>query len=138
MSEKSALRQLPDCCGHAGFKSLSFFRFFRVLSLTGLFLLATAAIADAKNKPFPKAPDHTGQNLQVCPEYGPGFFKTPGSDTCIRIGGRIRGETGIRSGGGRRGGAIDWRTEGSVDMDTRDASPDSRLMIRLRGMRSSN
>ena len=31
----------------------------------------------------------------ACPEFGPGFFRIAGSDTCIRIGGSISVETGV-------------------------------------------
>lgn len=30
--------------------------------------------------------------VQVCDAYGAGFFKIPGKDTCVKIGGRIRGQ----------------------------------------------
>lgn len=102
-----------------------------------LVALAVPATAAEKSKPFAKAPDAT-QNMQACPEYGAGFFKMPGSNSCIRIGGRIRGETGIGSSKGRRSDRIDWRQEGSLSLDGRDNTSGGRVMVRVRGVRGSN
>lgn len=40
----------------------------------------------------------TKHPMKSCPEFGPGFVRLPGSDTCIRIGGFVEG--GV-SGGNR-------------------------------------
>ena len=31
-----------------------------------------------------------------CPEFGPGFVRVPGSSSCVRVGGSISVDTGVR------------------------------------------
>ncbi|MEN3930201.1 porin [Microvirga sp. W0021] len=100
-------------------------------------VLVTSGTAYASEKPFPKAPSPS-DTMQACPEYGAGFFKTPGSDTCIRIGGSVRGETGFSSKGRHNADKIDWRTEGSATIESYDRGTGGRVLIRMKGVRSSN
>jgi hypothetical protein len=57
------------------------------------FVVATAALSavpvQAADLPARKA---APEYVRVCTAFGPGFFYIPGSDTCIRIGGRARFE----------------------------------------------
>ena len=89
--------------------------------------LGTVAMSDAKEPrkapaqqtmPAPPRED----NLRACPEHGPGFFKVAGSETCAKIGGRIRTEGVVRSTGDRRSDATGIGTKGSIDIDTRTAT----------------
>ena len=58
---------------------VSFFR----LAAAGLFATGSAQAAD-----LPTRKSAPVEYLRICAAYGPGFFYIPGSDTCIRIGGR--------------------------------------------------
>lgn len=79
---------------------------FLAVSLAALLALASTACASAqqqKHKPrkhpaheatttfTPRAPAHN-----PCAQYGAGFVRAPGSDTCIRIGGYVGVEAGGR------------------------------------------
>jgi len=50
--------------------------------------LVAAAGAQAADLPTRKAAPV--DYVRICAVHGPGFFYIPGSDTCIRIGGRAR------------------------------------------------
>ncbi len=78
-------------------------------------------------------------NLRACPEHGPGFFKLPGSDTCTKIGGRIRTEGVVRSTGDRRSDATGIGTQGTLDIDTRTATDYGtiRTYVRMNGQVNS-
>ena len=56
---------------------------------------ATSAGAADLNKPAKAAVDY----VKVCDAYGAGFFYIPGSDTCLKIGGRVYFD--VRTGGGQ-------------------------------------
>ena len=74
-----------------------------LVSVWGLFAMALAqsgarlsdAPRKALEKPLKRAPN-------PCAEYGAGFVKLEGSDTCVRIGGSI--SIGAGGGSGVRGG----------------------------------
>ena len=69
--------------------------------------------------------------MKICSLYGAGFYYMPGTDTCIKIGGFVRAEVNVNSGGsysvvttGDRdsnnyAGLDDWRTRAGVTLDTR-------------------
>jgi hypothetical protein len=70
-----------------------------------------------------------------CPEYGAGFVQVPGTETCVRIGGGLRGE--VQAGGPRTPthDIVGLRSEGRLDFDTRtqtDYGP-VRTFVRVRG-----
>src|SRR5215212_788158 len=55
--------------------------------------LAAVAGAQAADLPVRRAEPVAVDYVRVCSTYGSGFFYIPGStDTCIRIGGRVRAE----------------------------------------------
>jgi len=60
------------------------------LLLSGLGALVWAPQLRAADLPERKAAP--SEYMRVCSDFGPGFFYIPGSDTCIRIGGRTRFE----------------------------------------------
>jgi hypothetical protein len=46
-----------------------------------------------------KKPADRGGGMKACPEYGAGFYRLTGSDTCVRIGGGVAtdiGTSGVR------------------------------------------
>ncbi|WP_407051716.1 porin [Methyloraptor flagellatus] len=57
------------------------------LALAAAALVGTASVASAADlgRPAPAAVDY----VKVCDAYGAGFFYIPGSDTCLKIGGRV-------------------------------------------------
>src|SRR5215212_1946277 len=57
--------------------------------------LCAAAGAQAADLPVTKAAPV--EYVKVCTAYGAGFFYIPGTDTCLRVGGRARGEYGYGS-----------------------------------------
>lgn len=76
----------------------------RLISVLILALLTTASGAlaqswDAKalgrkpEAPAPKPKDRAG-GMKACPEYGAGFYRLAGSDTCVRIGGGVSTDVG--------------------------------------------
>jgi len=84
---------------------------FAVLALALLApALACAQSADAKGANMralgernvaPTAkPRGTTSTMKPCPEYGAGFYRLGGSDTCARVGGGIAADVGVS--GGRR------------------------------------
>lgn len=67
--------------------------------------LAQAQALDAKKlrEPLraPRAAQPAGAGgMKACPEYGAGFYRMAGSDTCIRVGGSV--DVGIGMSGTRR------------------------------------
>jgi len=57
--------------------------------------LCAVAGAEAADLPVTKAAPV--EYVRVCTAYGAGFFYIPGTDTCLRVGGRARGEYEFRS-----------------------------------------
>ena len=62
-------------------------------SAAGLVAVAGAQAADLPVKAKPV------EYVKVCSIYGAGFFYIPGTDTCIKIGGWVRGEVDFHAGG---------------------------------------
>src|SRR3954467_10420892 len=61
----------------------------------GLLLGSTAglaAVAGAQAADLPVAKAAPVEYVRICTAYGAGFFYIPGTDTCLRVGGRARGE----------------------------------------------
>ena len=54
--------------------------------------LAAVAGAQAADLPDRKAAPVAVEYVRVCSTYGAGFFYIPGTDTCLRIGGRVRAD----------------------------------------------
>lgn len=65
--------------------------------------LAQAQNVDLKKLKEPVKPPRSAERasgMKACPEYSAGFYKMPGSDTCIRIGGAV--DVGVGMSGTRR------------------------------------
>lgn len=73
-----------------------------VASVGCLILTAQARAADLV------LPDAPLGYVRVCDAYGAGFFSLPGTDTCLKIGGLVYGETRLYSGGYRLSNAATW------------------------------
>ena len=83
---------------------------------------AAVGAANAADLPVKKAVPI--EYVRVCNAYGAGFFYIPGTDTCIRLGGRVRGEYGFqsnenRSVGTQAGDASNNRGLARINIDTR-------------------
>jgi len=52
-----------------------------------------------RNAP-PAKPGKVASGMKACPEYGAGFYRLAGSDSCVRISGGIASDVGVA--GGRR------------------------------------
>ena len=59
--------------------------------------------------------------LRNCSAQGPGFIAVPGTDTCLRVGGRVRAEAGTRSARAlpRETGETGSGVSGRIAVDTR-------------------
>ena len=80
------------------------------LDLCSAFIATSASAADL-------APDAAPfENVQVCDAYGNQFYKLPGSDTCLRVGGRLRTDYRIRNFGNRNS---DWGNRSRNDIELR-------------------
>jgi hypothetical protein len=74
-------------------------------------VFAAAAPSMAAAQPDIRLPDAPHKTLQKplsrapnpCTEFGPGFVKVDGSDTCVRLGGSV--SVGTSGGAGARSGA---------------------------------
>jgi hypothetical protein len=76
----------------------------RIIAVLALMLPAPAPVAHAQSfdakalgrkpdAPAPKPKDRAG-GMKACPEYGAGFYRLAGSDTCVRIGGGVSTDVG--------------------------------------------
>lgn len=100
------------------------------MKLKNLLLGATASIVavttvEAADLPVKKAAPV--EFVRVCSTYGAGFFYIPGTDTCLRVGGRVQYETqyvNTRSYVGARanGDSIGHRGFGRLNLDARTAT----------------
>ena len=53
---------------------------------------AVVAGAQAADLPIRKAEPVAVEYVRVCSAYGSGFFYIPGTETCLRVGGRVRAD----------------------------------------------
>ncbi len=61
--------------------------------------------------------------VRVCSAYGAGFFYVPGStDTCLRVGGRVRAELSSIEPVSRNDNAVRFRARGRLNIDSRTAT----------------
>ena len=56
-----------------------------------------AAVAGAQAADLPAKKAAAVEYVRVCSTYGAGFFYIPGTETCLRVGGRVRAEISISS-----------------------------------------
>lgn len=64
-------------------------------------------------------PVGTVESVRACPQHGPGFYRVPGSPTCIRIGGRVATQYTVVTRKGSRDDSGGFGSQGRVSLDTR-------------------
>ncbi|MBD2751193.1 porin [Microvirga sp. BT688] len=59
------------------------------------------------------------ESVRICSAHGTGFFAIPGTDTCLRIAGRARGEIRYLEPGTRADDAVGFRARSRIALDAR-------------------
>jgi len=87
-------------------------------------LLGSVAIigGGAQAADLPAKPAAPVEYVRVCSTYGTGFFYVPGTETCLRIGGRARAEYLYVEPVDRAQDAIGFRARGRINLDARTAT----------------
>ena len=96
---------------------------------------AILSVAAAQAADLPSRKSAPVEYVRVCSAYGAGFFFIPGSDTCLKIGGRVRADyayvpaktiySGVKDGAPVLGSLADaqhtlgWEARGRIDFDAR-------------------
>jgi Porin subfamily len=89
--------------------------------LLGCILASSTAAAHAADLPGSGATPV--EYVRVCSAYGAGFFYVPGStDTCLRVGGRVRAELSYIEPFSRNDNAVRFRARGRLNVDSRTAT----------------
>jgi Porin subfamily len=98
-----------------------------------------AAIAGAQAADLPAKNVAAVEYVRVCSAYGAGFFYIPGTETCLRIGGRVRADYLYNEPLFRSDDAIGFRARGRIQADarTQTAYGTLRALVRFEITRSS-
>jgi len=98
-----------------------------------------AAVAGAQAADLPVAKAAPVEYVRVCSTYGAGFFYIPGTETCLRIGGRVRADYLYGEPLDRSDDAIGFRARGRIQADARTATAYGllRTFVRFEITRSS-
>src|SRR6478609_3448371 len=91
-----------------------------------------AAVAGAQAADLPVMKAAPVEYVRVCSTYGAGFFYVPGTDSCLRISGRLRVDYGFLEPFSRADDAIGIRVRGRVNFDHRTATPYGLLRTYIR------
>ena len=92
-----------------------------LLGAASAFLVTSGASAADLSVKKPAAVEY----VKVCNTYGAGFFYIPGSNTCIKIGGRVRAEVYLFEPlhqGFNAGSSTGFRSQGHIQADARTAT----------------
>lgn len=81
-----------------------------------------AAVAGAQAADLPSRKAAPVEYVRVCSAYGAGFFYIPGTDTCLRVGGRVRAEYTVGSRYGDSNDGFGSRSRGRLNVDARTAT----------------
>jgi hypothetical protein len=81
-----------------------------------------AAVAGAQAADLPVAKAAPVEYVRVCSTYGAGFFYIPGTETCLRVGGRVRAEYRYLEPTAREDNSIGFRARGRLNIDARTAT----------------
>jgi hypothetical protein len=81
-----------------------------------------AAVAGAQAADLPVAKAAPVEYVRVCSTYGAGFFYIPGTETCLRVGGRVRAEYLYLEPLDRADDSIGFRARGRIQLDARTAT----------------
>lgn len=83
-------------------------------------LIVSVGAASAADLPARKSAPV--EYVRVCSAYGAGFFYIPGTETCLRIGGRVRAETRYLQTFNRAQDATGFRGRAHLNIDARTAT----------------
>lgn len=81
-----------------------------------------AAVAGAQAADLPSRKAAPVEYVRVCSAYGAGFFYIPGTDTCLRIGGRVRAEYAVGDRFSDFQDSYGTRARGRLNIDARTAT----------------
>ncbi|WP_262297552.1 porin [Microvirga sesbaniae] len=81
-----------------------------------------AAVAGAQAADLPAKKAAAVEYVRVCSTYGAGFFYIPGTETCLRVGGRVRAEYQYLEANDREDDSIGFRARGRIQLDARTAT----------------
>lgn len=81
-----------------------------------------AAVAGAQAADLPSRKAAPVEYVRVCTAYGAGFFYIPGTDTCLRISGRVRAEYAVGERYSDFQDAYGTRARGRLNVDARTAT----------------
>jgi hypothetical protein len=81
-----------------------------------------AAVAGAQAADLPVAKAAAVEYVRVCSTYGSGFFYIPGTETCLRVGGRVRAEYSYLEPTSRASNSIGFLARGRVQLDARTST----------------
>ena len=81
-----------------------------------------AAVAGAQAADLPSRKAAPVEYVRVCSAYGAGFFYIPGTDTCLRVGGRVRAEYSVGERYSDFQDAYGTRARGRLNIDARTAT----------------
>ena len=81
-----------------------------------------AAVAGASAADLPSRKAAPVEYVRVCSAYGAGFFYIPGTDTCLRVGGRVRAEYTVGTRYGEGQDSYGTRARGRLNIDARTAT----------------
>ncbi|MEZ0171589.1 porin [Microvirga sp. TS319] len=81
-----------------------------------------AAVAGAQAADLPVKKAAPVEFVRVCSAYGAGFFYIPGTETCLRVGGRVRAEYRYLEPATRANDTIGFRARGRLNIDARTAT----------------
>jgi Porin subfamily len=125
MCLRDTLKEPPRPQGsHASAKKPGFLKLWRsYMKLVKSLLLgsaaALAAVSGAQAADLPARKAAPVDYVRVCSAYGNGFFFIPGTETCLRIGGRVRAEYLYSEPFSRGADAIGFRARGRLNVDAR-------------------
>jgi len=81
-----------------------------------------AAVAGAQAADLPSRKAAPVEYVRVCSAYGAGFFYIPGTDTCLRVGGRMRAEYTFGERWSQGQDSYGTRARGRLNIDARTAT----------------
>lgn len=80
------------------------------------------AVAGAQAADLPVRKAVPVEYVRVCSAYGVGFFYIPGTETCLRISGRVRAEYRYFEPATRANASLGWRARARMNWDIRTAT----------------
>ena len=112
-------------------------------NLPSIGILALAVLAQSAPAPAAELPSRSAAAVEpnrACTSQGAGFFSIPGSETCLRVSGRVRSDYRVVQPRTRSEGSSGFRTGARVQLDARTPTPYGtlRTVVRYdtRGMRN--